>query len=78
MARTYILGVDDPDRPKRSGLVIGPERDDDEVRRAFYAYRETGEHPIDWPFLLLCGERGRQDISARRKVTQPTKGKESK
>lgn len=78
MARTYILGLDDPNRPKKSGLVVGPERDDGEVRKTFYRYRETGDHPNDWPFLALYGESGRLDISGRRAKPQPIKSKETK
>lgn len=76
MARTFILGLDDPNRPKRSALVVGPERDDDEVRREFYRLRERGEHPDGWKFLALYGQTGQLDVSLARKTStekKPTK-----
>lgn len=73
MARHFILGLDDPNRPKKSDLVVGPERDDDEVRKEFYRLRERGEHPDGWKFLALYGPSGQLDVSLSRKTSTEKK-----
>ena len=73
MGRHYVLGTDHPDRPTKSGLVIGKEVDDDLVRRDFYKARDNGVHPGGWEFLELYGERGRVEVSFAKVQTIQTK-----
>jgi hypothetical protein len=71
----FVIGLDAIERATESALVLGPELDDDQVRREFYEARASGEHPGDWTVLQLHGERGIIDISIRRD-TKDEKGEE--
>jgi len=67
----FIIGTDHPESPQRSTLVMGPEQDDDKVRKAFYAARVDGSHPDGSRVWELWTRTGRVEVSIATK--QPIK-----
>lgn len=59
----FIIGTDHSESPQRSTLVMGPECDDDVVRRAFYAARAASVHNDGSRVWELWTRTGRVEVS---------------
>lgn len=70
----FILATDNPESPKRSAIVMGPEEDDDKVRRAFYDARSKSCHPDGSRCWELWTRTGRIEVSIASKNPEPKKG----
>jgi hypothetical protein len=76
--RAFILAKNDPRAPTKSALLVGPENDDEKVRRLFFEHRAESVHPDGWPVLELHGERGAEVVSVARWKTKEDKAKAMK
>lgn len=73
--KTFVIAKDDVRAPAKSALLIGPEKDDDAVRREFYAHRAESVHPDGWPVLELHNDNGVEAVSVARWKTKEAKSK---
>lgn len=64
--RSFIIAQDDPKFPKKSALLVGPEKPDEEVRRQFYEHKRLSFHPDGWPVLKFFGPTGLEAASVAR------------
>lgn len=62
----FIIATDNPENPTTSKLVIGPEGNDDDVRRKFYAARTASSHPDGAKVWELWTRTGRAEVSIAR------------
>ena len=76
--KAFILAKNDPRTPTKSALLMGPENDDDKVRRAFFSHRAESIHPDGWPVLELHGDKGVEVVSVARWKTNEEKAKSTK
>ena len=76
--KAFILAKYDPRAPTKSALLMGPENEDDKVRRTFHGYRAESVHPDGWPVLELHGDKGVEVVSVARWKDAETKTKSLK
>lgn len=55
-----LIATDEPRRPKKSVLLLGPEHDPDDVRREFYRLKESGANSSGLPWVQLWQATGQQ------------------
>jgi hypothetical protein len=73
--KAFVIAKDDVRAPAKSALLIGPEKDDDKVRREFYAHRAESVHPDGWAVLELHSENGLEAVSVARWKNKEAKSK---
>lgn len=73
--KAFVIAKDDVRAPAKSALLIGPEKDDDKVRREFYAHRAESVHPDGWAVLELHSENGVEAVSVARWKNKEAKSK---
>lgn len=76
--KAFILAKNDPRAPTKSALLMGPENEDDKVRRTFHGYRSESVHPDGWPVLELHGDKGVEVVSVARWKDADAKAKSLK
>lgn len=71
----FILSTDHPEHPGKSTLVMGPEANDDVVRKAFYSAKVASAHPDGSRCWELWTRTGRVEVSIATKINdKPKKG----
>lgn len=73
--KAFVIAKDDVRAPSKSALLIGPEKDDEAVRREFYAHRAESFHPDGWQVLELHNEGGVEAVSVARWKSKEAKAK---